>query len=163
MINVPTTMLVCDKRGTGVIVSGVWPPIPIDEWQLTMDPREVEEFRKKCKKDMSAALRELNRSVGSPDEVTKTQQRVQLEKAAPHLPSPHEFPLDLATVASAQMHISMKMREWFENDSVLDSDFGNPIVDDSDSALTMEQQPMKMENQEKHTPPRPPPVPQGGS
>ena len=40
-------MFVCDKRGPGVIVSGVWPPIPIDKWQLTMDPRKVEEFRKK--------------------------------------------------------------------------------------------------------------------
>ena len=42
-------MFVCEKRGPVVIVSGVWPPIPIDEWQLTMDPRKVEEFRKKWK------------------------------------------------------------------------------------------------------------------
>ena len=36
--DVLTATFVCDKRGPGVIVSGVWPPIPIDEWQLTMDP-----------------------------------------------------------------------------------------------------------------------------
>ena len=51
-MDVPTAMSVCDKRGPGVIVSGVSPPIPIDEWQVTMDPREVEEFRTKWKKDM---------------------------------------------------------------------------------------------------------------
>ena len=81
-------MLVCDKRGTGVIVSGVWPPIPIDKSQLTKDPRKVEEFRKKWKKDMKAAPRELDGSVGSPDKATKMQQRVRLNKAGPHLLSP---------------------------------------------------------------------------
>ena len=90
-------MLVCDKLGPGVIVSGVWPPIPIDEWPLTMDPRKVGKSRKKWKKDMKAALRELDGSVGSPDQVTKTQPPVRLEKAAPHLPSPSESQLDLGT------------------------------------------------------------------
>ena len=63
-----TALFVCDKRGPGVIVSGVWLPIPVDEWQLTMDPTKVEGFRKKLKKDMKAALRELDKSVGSPDQ-----------------------------------------------------------------------------------------------
>ena len=156
-------MLVCDKRGPGVIVSGVWPPIPIDEWQLTMPPRKAEEFRKKWKKDMRAALRELDGSVGSPDQVTKMQRRVRLEKAAPHLPSLHEFQLDLATVASAHMHTPMKLEEKFENESVLDSELGNPIVDESESAPTTEQKPMKIEKQGKHAPPQPPPVPQAES
>ena len=89
-------MFLCDKRLPSVIVSGVWPPLPIDEWQLTMDPRMVDEFRKKWKKDMKAALWELDGSVGSPDQATKTQPQVWLEKAAPHLPSTSEFPLDLA-------------------------------------------------------------------
>ena len=52
---------------------------------------------------MEAALPELNGSVGSPDQATKTQKHVRLDKAAPHLaslhaphlPSPHEFPFDL--------------------------------------------------------------------
>ena len=61
-----TATFVCDKRRPGVIVSGVWPPIPIDEWQLAMDPRKVEEFRKKSKKDMKAALQVWDRRVGSP-------------------------------------------------------------------------------------------------
>ena len=87
-----------DKRSPGVMVSGVWPPFPIDEWHLTMDPRKVEEFRKKWEKDMKAALRELDGSVVSPDQGTKSQPRVQSEKAAPHPPSPSEFPLDLATL-----------------------------------------------------------------
>ena len=90
-------MFVCDRRGPGVIVSGVWSPIPIDEWQLTMDPRKVEEFGKKWKRDLKAALRELDESLGSPDQGTKSQPRVRSEKATPHLPSPSEFPLDFAT------------------------------------------------------------------
>ena len=53
---------------------------------------------------MKAALRELDGSVESPDPATKRQQPVRLDKAAPHLlsphaphlPSPHEVPLDLA-------------------------------------------------------------------
>ena len=57
----------------------------------------MEEFRKKWKKDVKAALRELDGSVKSLDQATKTQPRVRSEKAAPHLPSPSEFPLDLAT------------------------------------------------------------------
>ena len=81
-------MFVCDKRGPGVIVSGVWPPIPFDEWELTMDPRKVKEFRKKWEKDMKAALRELDGSVGSPDQGTKSQPQIRSQKAAPHLPSP---------------------------------------------------------------------------
>ena len=84
-------MFVCDKRGPCVVVSGVWPPIPIDECQLTMDPRKVAEFRKKWRKDMKASLRELDGSAGSPDQATKTQPRVRLDKVAPHLPSPSEF------------------------------------------------------------------------
>ena len=84
----PTAMLVCDKRGPGVIVSGVWRPIPIEEWQLTMDPRKVPQFRKKWKKDMKAALQELDGTVRSPDPAMKTQQRARLDKAVPHLPSP---------------------------------------------------------------------------
>ena len=168
-------MFVCDKRGPGVTVSGVWPPIPIDEWQLTMDPRKVEEFRKKWKKDMKAALRELDGSVGSPDQGTKSQPRIWSEKAAPHLPSPSEVPLDLATpqqwvsVDKAAPHLAsatefrldsaMKLEETFENDSEL----GNPIVDESDWAPSTEHKPMKMEKQERPTPPRSPPVPQGGS
>ena len=134
-------MFVCDRRGHGVIVSGVWPPIPIDEWQLTMHPRKVEEFRKKWKRDMKAALRELDGSVGSPDQEMKSQPRIWSEKAAPHLPSPSECPLDIATpqqrvwVDKAAPHLpfatefpldlAMKLEETFENDSEL----GNPIVD----------------------------------
>ena len=168
-------MFVCDKRGPGVIVSGVWQPIPIDEWQLTMDPRKVEEFRKKWKKDMKAALRELDGSVGSPDQETKSQPRIRSEKAAPHLPFPSEFPLDFATpqqrvrVDKAAPHLpsatefpldlAMKLEERFENDSEL----GNPIVDESDWAPPTEHKPMKMEKQEKPAGPRPPPFPQGGS
>ena len=128
-------MFVCDKRGSGVIVSGVWPPIPIYEWQLTMDPRKMKEFRKKWKKDMKAALRELDGSVGSPDQVTKTPPRVWLEPAVPHLPSQSEVPLDLA----------MKLEETFENDSEL----GNPIVDESGWAPTTERKPNNIEKQEK--------------
>ena len=90
-------MFVCEKGGPSLIVSGVWPPIPIDEWQLTMDPRKVEEFRKRWKKGMKAALRELDGSVGNLDQGKKPQPRVRLEKAAPHPPSPSQFPLDLAT------------------------------------------------------------------
>ena len=142
-------MFVCDKHGAGVIVSGVWPPIPIDEWQLTIDPRKVEQFTRKPKKDMKAALGELDWSVESPDPATKTQPRVLLEKAVPHLPSPSEFPLDSG----------MKLEETFENDSEL----GNPIVGESDWAPTTQQKPLKMLKQEKRTPPEPPPVPQGGS
>ena len=153
-------MLICNDRGPGMIVSGAWPPIPIDKWQLTMDPRKVEECRKKWKKDMKAALRELDGGLGSPDQVTKTQRRVRLEKATPHLSSPHDFPLDLATVASAHMHTPMTLLETLENEFVLNSELDTPIVDDSDSAATTEQKPMKMEKQEKHAPPRPPPVPQ---
>ena len=168
-------MFVCDKRGPSVIVSGVWPLIPIDEWQLTMDPRKVEDFRKKWKKDMKAALRDLDRSVGSPDQGTKLQPRIRSEGAAPHLPSPSEFQLDFATpqqrvrVDKAAPHLPsatefpldlpMKLEEKFENDSEL----GNPIVDESDWAPPTEHKPMKMEKQEKPAPPRPPPVPQGGS
>ena len=123
----------------------------------------MEEFRKKWKKDMKAALRELDGSVGSPDQATTPQQRVPLQKALPHLPSPPELPLELATVAWAHMHTPMRLEEKFENESILDSELGNPIVDESDSAPTTEQTPMKMEKQQKHAPPRPPPVPQGGS
>ena len=144
-MDVPTAMFVCDKRGPGVIVSGVWPPIPIDEWQLTMDPRKVEEFKKKWKKDMKAALRELDWSVGSPDQVTKTQQRVRLEKPQPQLPSPHEFPLDLATAALAHMHTPMTLEERFESESIFDSELGNPAVNESDSVPSTEQKPLKME------------------
>ena len=127
-------------------------PNPVWEWQLTMDPRKMEEFGKKWKKDMNAALQELDGSMGSPDRVTKTQQQVRLEKAAPHLPSPHEFPLDLATVALAHMHTPIKLEETVENESVLDSELGNCIVDESDSAPTTGQKPMKMEKQVKHAP-----------
>ena len=66
-------MFACDKRGPGVILRGVWPPIPIEEWQLTMDPRKSEEFRKKWKEDVKATLRELDGSVGSLDQTTKKQ------------------------------------------------------------------------------------------
>ena len=166
---------VCDKRGPGVIVSGVWPPIPIDEWQLTMDPRKVEEFRKKWKKDMKAPLRELDGSVGSLDQGTKSQPRIRSEKAAPHLPSPSEFPFDFATpqqrvrvdkaapqlLSATQfpLDLAMKLEEKFENDSEL----GNPIVDESDWAPPTGHKPMKMQKQDKPAPPRQPPVPQGGS
>ena len=77
------------------------------------------------------------------------QQGVRVDKAAHHLPSATEFPLDLA----------MKLEERFENDSEL----GNPIVDESDWAPPTEHKPTKMEKQEKPAPPRPPPVPRGGS
>ena len=77
------------------------------------------------------------------------QQKVRLDKAAPHLPSATKFPFDLA----------MKLEERFENDSEL----GNPIVDESDWAPPTEHKPMKMEKQKKPAPPRPPAVPQGGS
>ena len=168
-------MFVCDKRGPSVIVSGVWPPIPIDEWQLTMDPRKVEEFRKKWKKDMKAALRELDGSVGSQDQGTKSQPRIQSEKAAPHLPSPSEFSMDFATpqqrvrvdkaaphlpsATSFPLDLAMKLEDKFENDSEL----GNPIVDESDWAPPREHKPMRIEKQKKPAPPRPPPVLQGGS
>ena len=56
-MDVPTAMFVCDKRGPGVIVTGVRLPIPTDEWQLTMDPRKLVEFWKNWKKDMKTALR----------------------------------------------------------------------------------------------------------
>ena len=165
-------MFRCQKRGPDVIVSGMWPPIPIDEWQLTMDPRKLEEFSKKWKKDMEATLRELDGSVGSSDQgmeekagphlpslpefpldLATTQQRVQLRKTVLHLPSPPEFRLDLA----------MKLEEKFENESILDSELGNTIVDESDPAPTTEQKPMTMEKKEKHAPPEPPPIQQGGS
>ena len=81
----------------------------------------------------------------------------------PHLPPPPQVPLDLATVAAAHMHVPMKLEEKLEKDSILDSKLGNPIVDESDSAPTTEQNPKKMEKQEKHAPPHQPPVPQGGS
>ena len=81
---------------------------------------------------LKAALLELDGSVGSPDTATKTQQRVRLERAVPHLPSPPEFASDLATVASAHMHTPMKSEEKFENESILDSELGSPIVDVSD-------------------------------
>ena len=168
-------MFVCDKCGPGVIVSGVWPPIPIDEWLLTMDPRKVEELRKKWKKDMKAVLRELDGSVGTPDQATKTQPWVRLEKAAPHLLSRSEFPLTLAATQQRvrlekavhhlpspgefPLDLAMKLKERFENDSEL----GNPIVDESDLAPSTEQKPKKIEKQEKLAPPRPPPVPQGGT
>ena len=124
---------------------------------------------------MKAALRHLDRSVGSPDQGTKSQPRIRLEKAAPHLPSPSEFPLDFATpqqrvrVDKAAPHLpsatefpldlAMKLEEKFENDGEL----GNPIVDESDWAPPTEHKPMKMEKQENPAPPRPPPVPQEGS
>ena len=95
---------------------------------------------------MKVPLQELDGSVGSPDQATKTQPRIRFEKAAPHLPSPGEFPLDLA----------MKLEERFENDS----EFRNPVVDETDWAPTTEQKPMKMEKQEKHATRQPPPVPQ---
>ena len=95
------------------------------------------------------AAPELPSRSESPLDFATTQQKVRLKKAAPHLRSPTEFPLDLA----------MKLEERFEDDSEL----GNPIVDESDWAPPMEQKPMKMETQEKPAPPRPPPVPQGGS
>ena len=174
-MDVATAMFVCDKCGPSVIVSGVWPPIPIDEWQLTMDPRKVEEFRKKREEDMKAALRQLDGSVGSPDQGTKTQPRVWSEKAAPHLPSPSGFQVDSATTqqrvrlekavahlpspSECPLDLAMKLEERFENDSEL----GNPIVDDSDWAPPTEQKPMKMEKQEMAASPRPAPVPQGGS
>ena len=158
-------MFVCDKRGPGVIVSGVWPRIAIDEWQLTIEPRKVEEFRKKWKKDMKAALRELDGSVGSLDQGTTSQPRVRSEKAAPHLLFPSEFPLDFATMQQrvrldkAPAHLpsatefpsdlAMKLAETFENDSEL----GNPIMDESDWAPPTEHKTMKMEKQEKPAPP----------
>ena len=124
---------------------------------------------------MKAPLRELDGSVGSPDQRTNSQPRIRSEKAAPHLPSPSEFPLDFASpqqrvrsdkaaphVPSATefpLDLAMKLEETFENDSEL----GNPIVDESDSAPPTEHKAMKMEKQEKPAPPRPPPVPQGGS
>ena len=58
-MDVLTAMFIRYKRLLGVIVSGVWPPIPIDERQLTMDPRKVEKFRRKWKKHMKAAVREF--------------------------------------------------------------------------------------------------------
>ena len=61
-------IFICDKRGPGVIVSGVWPPIPVDKWRLTMDRRKVEDFRKEWTKDMKATPWELDGSVGSPDQ-----------------------------------------------------------------------------------------------
>ena len=81
-----------------VLLRQAWPRFD-PEWCVagTMDPRKVQEFRKMWKKDMKAALRELDRSQGSPDQGTKSQPRVRLEKARPHLPSPSEFPLDFAT------------------------------------------------------------------
>ena len=124
---------------------------------------------------MKAQLRELDGSVGSPDQGLETQPRVRSEKAAPHLPSPSEFPLDFATtqqrvfLEKAAPHLpsptefpldlAMKLEERFENDGEL----GNPIVDERDMAPLTEKRPMKMEKQEKAAPPRPPPVPQGGS
>ena len=124
---------------------------------------------------MKAALRELDGSVGSPDQGTKSQPRVRSEKAAPHLPSQGEFLLDFATtqqrvrLEKAAPHLpsptqfpldlAMKLEEKFENYS----ESGNPIVDESDWAPPTEQKPMKMEKQEKPALPRPPPVPQGGS
>ena len=168
-------MCVCEKRGPGVIVSPVWAPIPIDKRQLTMHPRKVEEIRKNWKKDMKAALQELDGSIGSPDQGTKLQPRVWSEKAAPHLSSPSEFPIEMATAqqrvqlekavpdlpspSEFPLDLAMKVEERFENDSEL----GNHILDESNSASPTEQKPMKMEKQEKHTSPRPPPVPQGGS
>ena len=168
-------MFVCDKRGPALIVSGVWPPIRIDEWQLTTDPRKVKELRKKWKKGMKAALRELNGSIGSPNQETKLQPRVWSEKAAPHFPSPGELPLNSATTQQRvrlekavpqlpsptefPLDLAMKLEERFENDREL----GNPIVDESDWAPPTEQKPMKMEMQQKHALPRPPPGPQGGS
>ena len=173
--DVLTAMMVCDKRGPGVIVSGVWPPIPIDEWQLTMDPRKVEEFTKKWKKDMKAAVHELDGSVGSPDQAKKTQQRVRLEKTGPHVPSPPEFPLPLATTQQRvrlkeavphlpsprefPLDLAMNLGENFENNSEL----GNPFVDESVSRPITGKQPIKREKQQKHAPPRPRPVRQGGS
>ena len=88
-----------------------------------------------------------------PLDLATTEQRVRLEKAVPHLPLPTEVPLDLA----------MKLEEKFENESILDSELGNPIVNESYSAPTTEQKRMKMEKQEKHAPPRPPAVLQGRS
>ena len=130
-----------------------------------MDPRKVEEFRKKWKKDMKAALRELDGSVGSPDQGRKLQPRVRSEKAAPHLPSPSEFPLDFATPQQRvrldkgaphlpsptefALDLAMKLEETFENDSEL----GNPIVDERGWAPPTEHKPMKMEKQEKPAPP----------
>ena len=158
-------MFVCDKRGPRMIVCGVWPPIPIDELQLTMDQRKVEEFRKKWKKDMKAAVRELDGSVGSPDQGTRSQPRIRSEKAAPHLPSPSEFPLDFAipqqrvrvdkaaphlpSATEFSLDLAMKLEGKFENDGEL----GNPIVDESDWAPPTEHKPMKMEKQEKPAPP----------
>ena len=55
-----------------------------------------------------------------PSDFATPQQRVRVDKAAPHLLSATEFPLDLA----------MKLWERFENDIEL----GNPIVDESDWA-----------------------------
>ena len=127
------------------------------------------------KKDTKAALRELDGSVGSPDQGTKTQPRVRSERAAPHLPSPSEFPLEFRTAQQRvrlekvvprlpsprefPLDLAMKLEEKFENDSEL----GNLIVDESDWAPPTEQKPMKMEKQEKRAPPRPLPFLQGGS
>ena len=57
------------------------------------------------------------------------------------------------------MDLALKLEETFENNS----DMGKCNVDESDWAPTTEQKPMKMEKQEKHAPPQPPPVRQGGS
>ena len=83
-------------------------------------------------------------SVGSPNQATKTQPRVRVQKAAPHLPSPPEFPLDSATTQQRvrlekavpqlphpgefPLGLAMKLEEKVGNDSEL----GNPIVDESD-------------------------------
>ena len=125
----------------------------------------MEEIRKKWKKDMKAALRELDGSVGSPDQGTKSQPRVRSEKAAPHLPSSSEFPLDFATTQQRfrldkaaphlpsptefPLDLAMKLEERFENDSEL----GNHIADESDWAPPTEHKPMKLEKQEKPAPP----------
>ena len=147
----PTVTFVCDNRSHSVIVSGVWPPIPIDKWQLTMDPRKGEEFANKWKNDMKAALRELDGGGGSPDQGTKTQPRVRAEKAARHLNFRSEFPLELATAqqqvwsekalphlpspSEFLLHLAMKLEERFQNDS----EFCDPIVDESDWAPPTEQ------------------------
>ena len=124
---------------------------------------------------MKAALWELDGTVGSSDQGTRTQPRVRSEKAAPHLPSASEFPLGLAAAqqrirlekavphvpspSEFPLDLAMKPEEKVDNDSEL----GNPIVDESDWAPTTEQQLMKMQKKEKHVPPLPPPVPQGRS
>ena len=58
--------------------------------------------------------------------------------------------------------MTMKLEERFHNQSILDSELGNPIVDESDSAPTTKQKPMKMEKQEKQAPTQRPPVTQAG-